>query len=288
MDNEKKTKLNLKDIKHVYFDMDGTLLNSNKDILKSSLKTIEKLKKMNIDVSIATGRPYYFTKKEINLLKIESPIISCNGALIYSPKLNEIISFNPISKDDSKYIFQTLVENKATFLIYTTKEMFRCKFSKESQWFNWLDDTNNKRPEEEKFEINDINDYKKFKIDTLDVIKFLIIYSEISHENYEHIKKKLYYLKNIYLVQSQENVVDIMPQGSNKGLGLKLLNDKKIIELENTIVFGDADNDISMFKIAKYSVAMGQSKEEVKKEALFITDDNNNDGISKFFDIIIK
>lgn len=288
MDNDKKTKVNINDIKHVYFDMDGTLLNSNKEILSSSIETINKLKKLNIDVSIATGRPYYFTKKEINILEINSPIISCNGALIYSPKQNEIISFNSISKEDSKYIFQTLVENKATFLIYTTTEMFRYKFNQHSKWFEWLDDTNNKRNENEKFIINDIEDTKSFNVQELDIIKFLIIYSEFSKQNYDQISKKLYYLRNIYLVQSQANVVDVMPQGSNKGLGLKILNNKNIISLENTIVFGDADNDISMFKVARYSVAMGQSKEEIKQEALFVTDDNNSDGISKFFDSIIK
>lgn len=58
------------------------------------------------------------------------------------------------------------------------------------------------------------------------------------------------------------------------------------IDLNKTIVFGDEHNDISMFNVSKYSVAMGQANLEIKNAATFITLSNNDDGIYDFFEKI--
>lgn len=283
--------LKISDIKYVFFDMDGTLLTSNK---KPSLKTIEiikKLKTMNINCSIATGRPYYFAQNEIKIVDPQLPIISCNGALIYDSINQSLMSFSSINKKISEKIFNILIENDVVFLIYTKEQIFRYKNNEThpvSKWFNNIDKINNDINNNNRATIENINNYKEFNIKNYDVVKFLIIYSETEPENYKKIENEINQLSDVYIVRSQNEVFDIMPKGLSKGQGLTTLHNLGLIDLSKTIVFGDAENDISMFKVAKWSVAMGNAQEATKKNASYITNDNDNEGIFNFFNKLIN
>ena len=48
------------------------------------------------------------------------------------------------------------------------------------------------------------------------------------------------------------------------------------------IVFGDGENDLSMFDVVDYPIAMGNAMDTVKKAAFDITLDNNHDGIAYY------
>ncbi|MBD5422953.1 MAG: HAD family hydrolase [Mycoplasma sp.] len=286
-----KSKISIKDIEYVYFDMDGTLLTSNKTISPRSIETLNKLWSRKISCSIATGRPYYFAQNEIKTLEPHLPIISCNGALVFDYNSKKIISYDSIDKNTTKTIFDILIKNNAVFIIYTKEQMFMYKdnaTNPESKWLNWIYNHNNKFDISDRANISFIEDLDNFDIKEYDVIKFLIIYSEIPTERYSVIESNVSKLNDVYIVKSQNEVFDIMPKGLSKGHGLQVLHDKGIIDLNKTLVFGDAENDLSMFAKAKWSVAMGNAQEKTKHAATFITNSNNEDGIANFFDKLFE
>ena len=53
------------------------------------------------------------------------------------------------------------------------------------------------------------------------------------------------------------------------------------IDKNNTMVFGDYYNDLTMFKAAHYSYAMKNAPEDVKEQANFIAESNNDNGVYK-------
>ena len=53
---------------------------------------------------------------------------------------------------------------------------------------------------------------------------------------------------------------------------------------EDTISFGDAKIDLSMFELCAYNVAMGNGGPEIKEAADYITDDVNEDGLYHAFE----
>ena len=55
----------------------------------------------------------------------------------------------------------------------------------------------------------------------------------------------------------------------------------KGIKAEETIAFGDAENDLEMLKFAGIGVAMGNGEEQVKAQADYVTADVDDDGIAK-------
>ena len=46
------------------------------------------------------------------------------------------------------------------------------------------------------------------------------------------------------------------------------------------VAFGDAENDIEMFRVARLSVAMGQASPQVRAAATTVTADNTDDGVA--------
>lgn len=284
-------KISIKDVKYVFFDMDGTLLSSKKEISKNTINTLKKLNEKEVNISIATGRPYYFLFKELEIIKPELPVITCNGALVYDWKSNKIISCSPIAKNATKKIYETLINNDAVFLIYVKDQIFMVKNDQtnpNSKWFDWVFENVQKNNLNEKIKISKIDHKSDFDITKYDVIKFLVIDSEMKKDNSLYIENEVNLINEVYIVRSQENVFDIMPNGMSKGNGLLTLSQQNIINLNQTIVFGDADNDLSMFKIAKWSVAMGNANEDVKQASSFVTKNNDQEGIVYFFNEILK
>lgn len=72
---------------------------------------------------------------------------------------------------------------------------------------------------------------------------------------------------------------DIIPKGSSKSKGIAKMLEIHGISRDNTMAFGDGDNDITMLEYCKVGVAMGNGSETVKAAADYITDDCRGHGI---------
>lgn len=114
----------------------------------------------------------------------------------------------------------------------------------------------------------------------INVMKKLELYIN-NKTNLKVINKSFDYLNE---VKNRYYFFDIVNNNVSKGNAIKYLLKVLNINKENSICFGDSINDIEMFKSVGISVAMGNSIKEIKNIADYITDTNDNDGISKFFD----
>lgn len=280
-------KQELNKIKNFVFDLDGTLLTSEHEISPKTVAKITELRSKQKKIIFCSGRPWYFIKKYYFQLKPDFPVISCNGSLIYDFKKNLVIFRKSFEPNQVQNIFNILVKYSIIFLIYTTTNMLAfSEKNKNCSWFSYLKEQNDNFSEIEKLPLNfhDYLDFNQKKIANLEVVKFLLIKRDSDPELFQKAISELEKIENIYLVQSQSAVIDIMISGSNKGEGLKFLAQNYQLDLEKTLVFGDATNDLPMFATAKFSVAMGQSAQNVQKKATFITKPNDQDGIAYFLE----
>ena len=76
---------------------------------------------------------------------------------------------------------------------------------------------------------------------------------------------------------------DLGPTGINKKHAIEVLLDYLKLGKEDTISFGDAKVDLSMFECCGFNVAMGNGGPEIKEAADYITDDVNDDGLYNAF-----
>lgn len=74
--------------------------------------------------------------------------------------------------------------------------------------------------------------------------------------------------------------IEIVPRSASKGSALQTLAKSLNIPMDEVMVFGDSDNDLSMLKAAGVSVAMGNANERVRASARFETLTNDAQGVA--------
>ena len=74
--------------------------------------------------------------------------------------------------------------------------------------------------------------------------------------------------------------IEIVPRSASKGSALQALAKSLNIPMDEVMVFGDSDNDLSMLKTAGVSVAMGNANERVRASARFETLTNDAQGVA--------
>ena len=260
-------------------DMDGTLLNSNNEVSLRTREAINEAKKRGVNVVIATGRilesASFYSKK----LDLKNPILACNGALIVDEKLN-IIYKNPMEVDKVKSIAQLSKDMGVYYHFYDEKKLYSpIRIEEIIKFYN--EGNGDKTVDMEVF--TDIDRLTKER--NINIYKFLFIDNNI--DKLKILRNEINRLENIGTSSSWPNNIEAMAANVSKGQGLDKLCKIMNIEAEEVIAIGDSENDLSMFKFAGLSVAMGNGEKIAKDNAAYITDTNNKDGVAKVIEKFI-
>ncbi len=256
-------------MKAVALDLDGTLLNSRKEISEENKNILKKLSENGVEILIVTGRPYPITKKIAESLEIPLTVICYNGARVMNLKTDEIIFEKVLEEKQVLKIIEFCRKNKKDLNLFQNDvwyvedlESIGTKYYKKN---SRLEPT-----------------LKSF--DTFD--SFKMIKSIIIDENnvLEEVEKELREIlgNSVYFTYSQDKYLEILNKDVNKGLTLKNVLEEKGIGMSECIAFGDAHNDLEMLELAGVGVAMGNAHEILKSRVQHITDTNDNDGVGKF------
>ena len=96
-------------------------------------------------------------------------------------------------------------------------------------------------------------------------------------EVFEYLKK----IPEITLVSGGYGNLEFTKAGVDKGVALHKLAQILNIAADETMAVGDTENDMAIVKAAHIGVAMGNATDELKAQADYITDTNENDGVAK-------
>ncbi|MFM1534318.1 HAD hydrolase family protein, partial [Helcococcus ovis] len=85
-------------------------------------------------------------------------------------------------------------------------------------------------------------------------------------------------------VYSEPFYFEAMPKNVSKGETLVEVAEKLGYNISDTVSFGDQGNDFTMIKLAGTGVAMGNSIDELKEIADFVTKTNDEDGVAEYIE----
>lgn len=250
----------------IFFDIDGTIIHvpSGHSEPSNSLKNaIQSLQQQGHLCFIATGRTYAYLNPKILDLNF-SGYITCNGAIII--KDNDVIASHCFNSDLKNEIVECMNQYNNSYAICGPKKAY----TKSS----FLDVLNNFI----KFEVPQSNVCTDFDLNSIDCAKFEITAYHPEITTYIRSLKDrglevVEFGKGEYFEFSMPNIT--------KGKAILELCQLLNIPIENTIAFGDGDNDIEMFQTVGYSVCMGNGTDAAKKVAHSITETCAEDGIVK-------
>jgi hypothetical protein len=99
------------------------------------------------------------------------------------------------------------------------------------------------------------------------------------------IAKKIVLENNLNVILSDSQYAfHINSSGINKGRGFEEVMKMLSVTKDDVIAIGDSETDIPLFKIAKTSVALGNSFESVKSQATFSVSAKSGDGLIEALD----
>lgn len=256
-------------------DLDGTLLPESKILTENNLKAIEKFRKAGGKFSIATGRIIQTAKVYFEQLKIDVPIILCNGGMIYDPTEKQILKTHTINNKVRQYVKEIMgmfpqtgveidIDNKVYVVRMNEHERHHISFTGISY--------------EEK-DIDDLPDGWGKVLFSLDNSEMSKLTSFIESKNYS----------DICFVTSGPHFCEILPSNCSKGTALKEIIETLGYNDYTVFAVGDYDNDIEMIQYANVGYAPANALNKVKEIADIVTIANCEDGvIAEIIDDIFK
>lgn len=260
--------------KLIALDIDGTLLNSKKEVTKEVFDAIQMAKKKGVKVVLSTGRPLPGVQsllKELKLNNEKNYVVTFNGGLVQEISSQDVISNIEMSYEDFDIIYNELSKKHNVKIHINTPDSVVVPY-KDAPKYSIHEANLNNIPVicMDESEINeDLTFCKVMLIDEPEIIDNII--TKIPKEFHD----------KYTIVRSAPFFLEFLNKKVNKGSGLQALCNKLNIDPCEVIAVGDEENDRHMIEFAGLGVAMGNARDSIKEIANYITDSNDNHGVAK-------
>ena len=226
-------------IRLVAIDLDGTLLNSDKEITETTAGIIRAAREVaGVRVVIATARPPRTVLPFYSLLDLDTPMINYNGALVHEPDTGRIILHRPL---EAKI---------ARFIAATAREMFPSVLVSAEVLYNWYTDRVEDSWQSETTRLNGsytvapLEQWLNQPITRL----HLLGQKEWLAEIRKAIKAKL--PKQALIAWSENSMLQIMHPAVGKRAALRTVAAEMCIQAAEVMAIGDNANDAVMMQWA--------------------------------------
>lgn len=264
-------------------DMDGTLLNSKKEITERTKDALKKAKEAGVKVAISTGRLFTSAYYYADLVGIEAPIISANGAFIREKDRDEVIYKSLLGKENCVKILEVLKKYQLVPNYHTSNIIFTERTNPQINMYMKINDN---YPDDKKINIQLVDNWDDVFIKYSDeLLKCITINSDI--EKVMQAKVEIGRYGELETVSSSNDNFEVMCKGVSKGRGVEILANYYNIPREDIICVGDNENDLSMIEYAGLGVAMGNAEDDIKKAAQYVTSSNDEDGVAEVIEKFI-
>jgi hypothetical protein len=270
--------------KKIYIsDLDGTLLRNDATMSNRSCATLNKLLSKGLLFTVASARSVITIREVINGVNLTLPIIELNGAFVSDMTSGKHLIVNHITPALLPRLSACIQECEAVPIIATYDgERDRLYYNRAHRAVNpGLDKVIASRKAANDLRLSQTDDLQLAFDDR--VVCFTVI-------GYQHdlcaLKKEVmekygafvrtHLFKDIY---SEFHWLTIQDGKASKDLAIKAIIKKLGIEDCEIVVFGDNDNDLPMFDIAKRSIAVENATGAVKRHATEVIGSNQKESV---------
>ncbi len=258
-------------------DLDGTLLDNNKEISHRNKEAISLAIEKGIKIVICSGRVYTGARQYAKQVGSKDPIIACNGAIISENIDGKILYSNNLDNEECLKIVDICHRNNIYFHVYAGDTMLTEKLGFTSlKYF----EKNKSMPPEDRVNIEVVKDMVA-KLNSIagQVLKFVVVADDMTL--LKKVRNEMEQISSIDVMSSNYDNFEVMNKGVNKGAALRKLSELLDIPAIEMIAIGDNENDISMFNYVGLSIAMDNGEDCAKEAAQYVTAANDQDGVAK-------
>ncbi len=257
-------------IKLIVLDVDGTMLNSKRELTKRTVATLRKVQQMGIKLALASGRPTYGIlplAKAIDLGVYGGYILSYNGAQVMEANTGQIIFERRIDPQMVPYLEKRAEKMGLTMAYYDGNEVVSTDIEnphiKDEAEMNGMtlrqDNTLSLNMDDWPAEIMLVSDDEE----ALTGLE-------------EHMQRHLNGVMDT--IHSNPYYLEVVGYQVGKSYAMSALVQKLGIGMDEVLAIGDGAADINMIQMAGIGVAMANATESVRRCADFTTLSNDEDG----------
>ena len=263
-------------------DLDGTLLNNQKQISNWSKERLRQWIAQGINFTVATARTPATVVPLLEGIEMTLPIIVMNGSFIYDIATNRYIYTSELPRTSVKAILALAETAGKQLFMYTATDEGLTVYYK---GFNNKDEEDfyNERKALKLKRFVHVEDYP---VDTDVKIGQLVMIDkyEVIKDMYDQVTglpgiKALMYRD----VNTEEGyLLEIAAKGNNKAQGIEKL--KALYDMQEVVAFGDNLNDYEMIEAADCGCVMGNGEVAVKEIADYVIGTNDENGVVRFIE----
>ena len=260
--------------KILFLDLDGTLLNDDKQIPEENKRALHRAVAQGHRVVIATGRALSSARALMEQLDFDREGFFCiayNGGILYDCGEKKILSEHTLTMEQVRYISEEAKKRGLFCQTYSGPYILAPRECEELQYYV--------KKTSMSYRISD-----DFMRDLSEPPHKMLMVSTKSRQELEGIRQAMFSWAEgqIEMIFSCDQYLEFLPAGVEKGNAVRELCRLLEIPLEDSIAAGDEENDRSMIRAAGLGCAMANGIEAVKAEAGYITKrDNNHCGVAE-------
>ena len=269
--------LTMKDIRIIALDLDGTLLNSNKELTERNYRALEAAAARGIEIVPTTGRFYDAMPQVIRDLPFVNYAITINGAQVAHVRTGDVLYRAEIPwrqaveimsvLDTLPVVYDCFMDNAAFMTAALKERIDEC--TDDPHYRKMVRELRQSVPELKAFITKRGQDVQKSQFFTMDMALRQRMLNELPRR-----------FPGIITTAALLHNVEINHERANKGAAVLALAEHLGCGAENVMAFGDGLNDLPMIRAAGTGVVMANAFDEVKRYADYITDDCDHDGVA--------
>lgn len=260
--------------KLLFLDLDGTLLNDEKEINKGDMDAIEEMLSLGHKVIINSGRPLYSIMglcEKFGFIRDGFYIAAFNGGQIVDLSTNEMLRCDSVDEETARVLFDKAYEMGLHVHTYIADHVVSEKDTEELAFYT-------SRIHMPPMVVDD------FRTVTKGVVPKVILISFEGKEKLQKYRDEMeeFARNRLYCTFSDSRLLEYADPKTNKGEAIKFMCELLGVDICDTVAAGDEENDLPMIKTAGVGVCMKNGVESLKEAADYITENTNNEcGISE-------
>ncbi|WP_243342573.1 Cof-type HAD-IIB family hydrolase [Anaerococcus sp. AGMB09787] len=262
-----------KDIKLIVFDVDGTLVNDNKEILDETVEVVEALKNKGIKIILNSGRTFngmWRMRQKLGLMAYDDYSICGTGAYIRRNADGKALLANPLDEDDYNKIVAMVDGFDVQVAVHTMNILYL-----------------NEEEPNEAF----ILDQKQVQMPWMKFEKFSDIEESVSRIGIEGDPEVLDQISDKYMdkltedymvMRNESYLIEILNKNSGKEKSLASLCDILGVAMDDIMYFGDGLNDAKSIDLVGVGIAMDNAHPAAKDAADYVIGSNEEPALAEF------
>jgi Cof subfamily protein (haloacid dehalogenase superfamily) len=254
-------------IKLIALDIDGTLLNSRHELTPRTEATLKQAAARGIQIVLATGKTRNSSRNITMRLGIKTPGVYVQGLVVVDEN-DQVLYQQTLDHDILKDMFDFVEGTDYSLTAYNGHTIIAGHHSPQTAR---------------------LVHYHEPYPEIVTPLHQLIATRPINKVQFFDDAERIQTIrKNIEprlrgratLTMPAWEILEILPLGASKGVGLQWLLGHLAIDPQNVLAVGDGENDIEMIQLAGIGVAMGNAMPKLKAAAKYVTATNDEDGVA--------